>query len=551
MRRVERFDVTTRKEVSLGFWFGVIASVSLSKLHVTHILQLPPRVWPSTQTSRMRSFGLPPIIKRASRGRVRGFPRKIAFSTESRRDVADFECHSAAFGHRSTTELIRSLLIFRLCGWKWLVDRSDSLLSVAQRTIGRNMTEFVLRHSFFAQFCGGEDEKDIAPTIAYLNRHGVGGILDYAAEADVSSPSNDGEHENKVVARTYDYTSESQCDANADIFRTCIRSVRNVTPDGFAAIKVTALGDPQLLRRVAALKVETMNLFAKFDKDGNGVLTRDEFLTGYDKYFLSEEGAASDMFDTFTSFARPEKNDLARTERTLDLVDWKRFLSARDVCDMTRRCRHAGPLRLATLSTEELDMYDQMYLRLDSLASLASDLGVRLMIDAEQTYFQPAIDSLVLRLQRKYNRDACTIFNTYQSYLKDSSYRLNSDVERSKRENFRFAAKLVRGAYMYAERDLALENGVESPIHDSMDDTHASFDRNLEAVLNFIKDNEGAYEDTAPAAELMIATHNSRSVKFAVRCMSDAGIDPMHGGVYFGQLLGMADNITFPLGAGG
>ncbi len=182
-----------------------------------------------------------------------------------------------------------------------------------------------------------------------------------------------------------------------------------------------------------------------------------------------------------------------------------------------------------------------MYKRLEKIAALAHEKNVRLMIDAEQTYFQPAIDSMVLRLQRRYNKDRCVVYNTYQCYLKDSSVRLNGDMERSSRENFGFAAKLVRGAYMYAERELAIEEGRESPIHESLDDTHASYDRNVESVLEYIaKNNSGA--------EVMFATHNSRSVKFAVRCMADMNI---RKGVYFGQLLGMADNITFPLGASG
>jgi proline dehydrogenase len=115
-------------------------------------------------------------------------------------------------------------------------------------------------------------------------------------------------------------------------------------------------------------------------------------------------------------------------------------------------------------------------------------------------------------------------------------------MERSAREKFCFAAKLVRGAYMYSERELAEEEGRESPIHDSLDDTHASYDRNMESVLKYIRNNKNR-------AEVMFATHNSRSVKFAVRCMQDWDIP--RESVYFGQLLGMADNITFPLGSSG
>ena len=73
----------------------------------------------------------------------------------------------------------------------------------------------------------------------------------------------------------------------------------------------------------------------------------------------------------------------------------------------------AGPLTQAVLTEEEIEAANAMVARIEHLAQLASSLQVRLMIDAEQTYFQPAIDNTVLHLQERHNRDAYTIFNTY------------------------------------------------------------------------------------------------------------------------------------------
>ena len=48
-------------------------------------------------------------------------------------------------------------------------------------------------------------------------------------------------------------------------------------------------------------------------------------------------------------------------------------------------------------------------------------------------------------------------------------------------------------------------------------------------------------------AEVMVASHNQPSIERTVAAMAALGLPPS-AGVYFGQLLGMADHLTYTLG---
>ncbi|GAA6065025.1 proline dehydrogenase 1, mitochondrial, partial [Tachysurus ichikawai] len=134
--------------------------------------------------------------------------------------------------------------------------------------------------------------------------------------------------------------------------------------------------------------------------------------------------------------------------------------------------------------------------------------NVRLMVDAEQTYLQPAISHLTLEIQRIFNRDKPVIFNTYQCYLKEAYENVCMDVELSKREGWCFGAKLVRGAYMQQERSRAQEIGYEDPINPDYESTSRMYHRCLDYVLEEINRNR--------KASVMVASHNLDSVKHTI-----------------------------------
>lgn len=190
--------------------------------------------------------------------------------------------------------------------------------------------------------------------------------------------------------------------------------------------------------------------------------------------------------------------------------------------------------------------------RVLAIMDLARELKVRVMVDAEWTDIQPAIDHIVIFLQRLYNRgDRPVVFNTYQTYLKGMNGRVLRDLDRSKREGWHFGAKVVRGAYMVSEREKARQRGVESPICDTYEHTEATFHAAIDDIL--AHSARAAEEEKsgrkAWGAEVLVASHNRGSIERTLRRMEELQVD--RGRVYFGQLLGMADHITFPLGIHG
>jgi proline dehydrogenase len=141
-----------------------------------------------------------------------------------------------------------------------------------------------MRVTFYGHFCAGEDQVRIQPVIKMLDNYGVGNILDYAAESDEPSsltPSSAVPPSPAVapspVAREYDYESEAKCDQHVDVFMQCINDVASGSKDGYAAIKVTALGNPKLLTRMSQAITEAKRLFEKFDDNMDGYVTREEF----------------------------------------------------------------------------------------------------------------------------------------------------------------------------------------------------------------------------------------------------------------------------------
>ncbi|XP_065109488.1 hydroxyproline dehydrogenase [Paramisgurnus dabryanus] len=177
--------------------------------------------------------------------------------------------------------------------------------------------------------------------------------------------------------------------------------------------------------------------------------------------------------------------------------------------------------------------------RLNKIGEASAD-KVRVLVDAEYTYINPALSLITMAMMKKFNQQSAWIWNTYQCYLKESRTLLLDAIQTSADQMFCLGVKLVRGAYMDKERNLAKKEERTDPIHESWEKTNESYNRCLEIMLNLISEKPERYM-------IIVATHNEESVRRTVTRMLELGINRDSSSVCFGQLLGMCDHVSLTL----
>jgi proline dehydrogenase len=188
------------------------------------------------------------------------------------------------------------------------------------------------------------------------------------------------------------------------------------------------------------------------------------------------------------------------------------------------------------LGPEEQKEWGRVQLRVSGICKEAYNAGVPIFIDAEESWIQEAIDNLANQMMVLYNTEKAIVYNTYQLYRKDRLAYLKHSFKMATEGNYLLGAKLVRGAYMEKERARAADKGYPSPIQDSKENT----DRDYDAAVEFCVEHP---ERIAICA----GTHNERSSMRLAELMRSKNIQPSDKHIYFSQLLGMSDHISFNL----
>lgn len=189
------------------------------------------------------------------------------------------------------------------------------------------------------------------------------------------------------------------------------------------------------------------------------------------------------------------------------------------------------------LTTSEKEEWQRILNRYEGACELAHEKNVTLMVDAEETWIQEAVDEIVNGMMAKYNREKPVVWNTVQMYRTGRIEYLNEDLKRANENNYFLGYKFVRGAYMEKERERAKEMNYPDPIQPTKQASDDNFNAAIDFVMNHL-DKVSAF----------FGTHNEKSTELVMDRMKERNLPNDYEKIHFGQLYGMSDNITYFLG---
>lgn len=194
----------------------------------------------------------------------------------------------------------------------------------------------------------------------------------------------------------------------------------------------------------------------------------------------------------------------------------------------------------STADKEVIEEGEKFRKRIDLLCKTAFECDIPIMIDAEDTFYQNFIDQVVLDTMRLYNHKRAIVFNTYQMYRHDRIGVLENDINTARKEKFFLGAKFVRGAYMERERERARKLRYLDPIQPDKESTDRDYNLGLKISI-----------DNLDVVSIFNGTHNEFSSMYLTELMDEQKIEPSDNRVWFSQLYGMSEHISFNLAAAG
>jgi proline dehydrogenase len=192
------------------------------------------------------------------------------------------------------------------------------------------------------------------------------------------------------------------------------------------------------------------------------------------------------------------------------------------------------------LSGDDLKKYEQVVSRVDQICSAAHRCNVPVFIDAEESWIQDTIDRITKEMMLRYNKESAIVYNTLQMYRHDRLEFFQKEIESARKDGHHLGMKIVRGAYMEKERDRAEEKGYPSPIQPDKKASDSDFNKALRLAI-----------DNVDIVDLCAGSHNEESALLLTEIMAEKNMPNDHRAIYFAQLLGMSDHISFNLANAG
>ncbi|KAK6266476.1 hypothetical protein QUC31_017313 [Theobroma cacao] len=417
----------------------------------------------------------------------------------------DLNDHQKLFDSVSTLRLLRSSANLALASIEPFVDFGMWVMNsrLMETSLIRDVILKTVKHTFFEHFCAGENTKEAGECVRKIHEAGLRGMLGYAVE----------------------HTSDNAgCERNLEAFLRSVEFAKSLPPSSGSH------QDPcsEFYKKKGDIGVQLASSLAGF-----GLCPVSLCLSSHVVSFVIAKITAIcpiNLVRRVSDLLRWQYKDPSFN------LPWK--LNTFPIFSDSSPLYHTPQRPEPLTPQEELD-FQLAHQRLLKLCQKCVEDNVALTIDAEDTSLQPAIDYLTYSSALMYNRDDNPIvYGTIQAYLKDAKERLFLAEKTAEKLGIPMGFKLVRGAYMTSERKLASSLGYDSPIHNSIQETHACYNDCASFMLERIADGHGA---------VVLATHNVESGKLAASKARDLGIQKGNQKLEFAQLYGMSEALSFGL----
>ncbi|KAJ3768086.1 FAD-linked oxidoreductase [Lentinula raphanica] len=456
----------------------------------THATATPPPAVTFQSTSRRYSTGKPVQTrlshsKLLSGGIVVTSVLGLGYFALHRRDDSKGDVTKPRT-HLST--LIRTYCVFAMCSMPALVDKSPAILDVLTSIpLGvKQLTYTFVRHTFFNQFVGGDTAQDCVPLLERLSAENKGGVLVYSVEVGQAS------------------TTETPQEARArakGIVRQTIQTIDVV------ADTMDARAEPADRHRNHWIAIKL-----------TGMVPRTQSLINLSRHLTKARQSAHPSQIPFPGCPTPSELDF--------------LIQGSSVPSMG-----------STLSAQDISDLRELYADLEHICSHCQKRGVKILIDAEHSWFEPAIDAMGLSLMQKFNSLSNTsrssplplVYVTFQAYLRRNKEYLIQSLEDAHAGNFSLGIKLVRGAYQMLElqqHELALKGNTQAslsispeskpPTWDTKPETDQCYNDCVRILLSAL--HKDILDSRNPHIGIMFGTHNSDSCELILDKLVEFGL---------------------------
>ena len=385
-----------------------------------------------------------------------------------------FSASSSIFKGQSVAELLKTAAIYKASQTDIVLEKGEALTNVSYRLMGKKLTNSIIENTGGKIFTSGPTIKTlIVDTDKFYIKNDVWSAANFVMEGI----------ENDDVEK-FDYAKDFLIET---LGRCC-----KTRPYSHLAIKLTGLGHMEMFVKANKAQDLLLNgLFKTYSTKREGerpILTKDSFKQFLNDNHIEFTETEVDEFFTIAKFADSEfsKEEIGEIEFYENVHAYYVHSDTHKSGLIRKICAYAG------INKSTNDALDRCCKRVLEIVEKASMQKTKLLVDAEQSYIQATLDSLTRQIQSHYHKDQeAFVLNGYQSYLVSSPEHVKLEIERCKRANISTGIKLVRGAYMGEERRLAQSLKYQSPVWDTIEQTHEAYNTNMRNILKNLDPERG------------------------------------------------------------